>query len=110
MKNIKKVILIFLLLLVYIKPCYASAGLNVPIVSAGSSGSGGSNGPPSKTLTYGGDAGSSITYSCYFEYEIKASYGLTIDGFNQENKSIISGDITPKEKITAGTAIGISII
>lgn len=116
MKKLKKIVLILILSITHISTCYAAFSGGVPTVATGNNGGGGGDGsgnhePPNYTLTYGGSGGNNVNYSCYFEYSINTSYNITIDGFNQENQSIIGNDSpTPTEPIIAGTAIGISIV
>ena len=104
-KTLSIITLLFLIMLSSpIIKCYASAYINVPTYG---SDKGGDDEKPTASIEL--EVNQNTTYTCNFEYSISGDHNTTIYGYNQQNKSIINGNIIPQENTLAGTAIGIKI-
>jgi len=114
MRNINKILLFVVCCFVNVSFCYAAAEVNFNFTDPGTGGNSNSNNNndngngngslPSDSFKFDSDK-----YTCSYNYSITPSATITLDGFNKDNQSIITGNVTPKESVKAGTSIGISI-
>jgi len=120
MKDIKKILLVIICCFLNVSFCYAAAEVNFNFIDPGESDNNGGNNDDDNVDddVDDGDDGNNLNgsfnmgdgYTCSYVYDLEYSTSVKIDGFNQKNESIVSGEVTPKESVKAGTSIGISIV
>lgn len=113
MKDIKKIFLLIICCFININFCYALdyAGVTLGYNDSSSDGAdGGVSGDTDDDGKINGQYSLGGGYTCYYDYGLNYNSDIKIYGFNQNNKDIISGKVTPNELTKAGTSIGISII